>query len=306
MFGLNEKALLRQQVSRLNAENEILVKELNALKEMLENVETVRIQQASEIATQEKQFEALQQTNKRQLQQFEKIQQEHRQYRERQQGEISVLAQENAIIISQLHVIQEEFERQFLCQEDRNALSQKEINMLERRLIKVRVSLEAHRQKNNILENNLLKLEAELEISTTEQNRLKDESNKILEMVKRKGTDKKNLRISKKNRVTDSKHKEEGELDKGDKFLIIDSGLFDEKWYRTAYQDFLDSGMCPIEHYLAKGASIGLQPSLEFETTWYLEAYPDVAESGINPLIHYIRHGKEEGRTPTCGNDVSQ
>ncbi len=53
-----------------------------------------------------------------------------------------------------------------------------------------------------------------------------------------------------------------------------------------------------IEHYLAIGAGLGLNPHPLFNSIFYLETYPDVASAGINPLVHYILHGAFEGRFP--------
>lgn len=78
---------------------------------------------------------------------------------------------------------------------------------------------------------------------------------------------------------------------------IKESGLFDTQWYLAAYPDVAEAGADPIAHYLRYGAAEGRDPSPNFNTTFYLQKNPDVAEAKMNPLIHYIRFGREEGRS---------
>lgn len=77
---------------------------------------------------------------------------------------------------------------------------------------------------------------------------------------------------------------------------IINSGLFNEKWYCECYPEIVNSSLSAIEHYLEVGAKKGYNPSPIFDTNWYVNTYPDVAKSTINPLVHYIMHGQSEHR----------
>lgn len=117
---------------------------------------------------------------------------------------------------------------------------------------------------------------------------------------------------------------------------IVESGLFDERFYRESYPDLAASAMSsmPLLHFLLKGAAEGrnphplfdtrfylgqnpalsrdenplahfvrsgarekLDPHPSFSTARYLDSCPDVARSGLNPLVHYLRYGAAEGRT---------
>ncbi|MFM5576753.1 class I SAM-dependent methyltransferase [Aeromonas sp. 602200] len=78
--------------------------------------------------------------------------------------------------------------------------------------------------------------------------------------------------------------------------LIVNSGLFDESWYREHYPEVANSSLSALEHYLEVGAEQGYNPSPVFDTSWYINTYPDVAQSAINPLLHYIMHGQAEQR----------
>jgi FMN phosphatase YigB (HAD superfamily) len=77
---------------------------------------------------------------------------------------------------------------------------------------------------------------------------------------------------------------------------ISESGLFDEKWYRTTYPDVGESGMDPLEHYVAYGAKAGRAPGPLFDTADYLKRHIDVAGSGENPLRLFLEFGGQEQR----------
>ena len=81
-----------------------------------------------------------------------------------------------------------------------------------------------------------------------------------------------------------------------DKEIIKRSGLFDEEFYLSIYQDVKFNNINPIEHYLIFGWKEGRDPSLKFDTKFYLDYYADVRNAGINPLLHYIIYGRKEGR----------
>jgi GT2 family glycosyltransferase len=79
---------------------------------------------------------------------------------------------------------------------------------------------------------------------------------------------------------------------------IMQTGLFDAKFYRATYRDVREAGADPLVHFLRAGAREGRMPNPLFDTVFYLRTYPEVAETGINPLVHYIDHGAREGRNP--------
>ena len=81
--------------------------------------------------------------------------------------------------------------------------------------------------------------------------------------------------------------------------LLLDSGLFDARFYLSEYKDVADSGINPLVHYLTAGAREGRWPNLYFDTRFYLENNPDVLASGINPLLHYLNDGFRQGREPS-------
>jgi hypothetical protein len=80
--------------------------------------------------------------------------------------------------------------------------------------------------------------------------------------------------------------------------LIMQSGIFDAPYYSNQLHDNKVMPANAIEHYLAIGAGLGLNPHPLFNSGFYLQTYPDVASAGMNPLVHYILHGAREGRFP--------
>lgn len=79
---------------------------------------------------------------------------------------------------------------------------------------------------------------------------------------------------------------------------IMDSGLFDEAWYLSKYQDAGLVGLSPIQHFVRFGLMLKRDPGPSFATRLYMENYRDVEEAGMDPVLHYIRFGKAEGRRP--------
>ncbi|MBB4148595.1 hypothetical protein ACFSUK_15110 [Sphingobium scionense] len=77
---------------------------------------------------------------------------------------------------------------------------------------------------------------------------------------------------------------------------VNDSGIFDEAWYTSTYQDVAIVGLPPLYHFVQFGLMLKRDPGPDFDTQYYLENNADVAAAGADPVIHYIRHGKAEGR----------
>ena len=80
---------------------------------------------------------------------------------------------------------------------------------------------------------------------------------------------------------------------------VLDTGLFDERFYREAHPDVVLSGLEPVLHFALDGWKEGRRPNPHFDPAFYLEANRDVAASGENPLVHYATVGIFEGRAPS-------
>ncbi|MEA1052133.1 hypothetical protein U5801_20315 [Lamprobacter modestohalophilus] len=83
--------------------------------------------------------------------------------------------------------------------------------------------------------------------------------------------------------------------------IIRESGLFDESWYLSQYPDVADAGYDPIEHFVCHGVGDKRNPAPWFDTAFYLETHPDVSASIMNPLVHYHQFGKAEQRPTRRG-----
>jgi FkbM family methyltransferase len=79
---------------------------------------------------------------------------------------------------------------------------------------------------------------------------------------------------------------------------LVNSGLFDRKWYKDSYPDVGASRHEPVVHYVLFGAYEGRDPCKGFDTSYYLENNADIRNWGGNPLLHYIERGEKEGRWP--------
>ncbi len=84
---------------------------------------------------------------------------------------------------------------------------------------------------------------------------------------------------------------------------LVNSGLFDRKWYKDSYPDVGASRHEPVVHYVLFGAYEGRDPCKGFDTSYYLEHNTDVRNWGGNPLLHYIENGEREGRWPNGNFD---
>ncbi len=182
-------------------------------------------------------------------------------------AEFEDLKQENELLLSQLHQVQEELETIFLQKQ----------------------SLEQQRMNDNQLRMQMNQLQFQL----SSKERELEERNRTLAAIKESTS----WKFSAPVRFVAKKIKRgDGASIKAQIAMVKASGLFDEAWYLAQYPDVRKKKVDPVEHYLRFGAAEGRNPSPAFKTQDYLNINRDVAESGMNPLIHYIQFGREEGR----------
>lgn len=80
---------------------------------------------------------------------------------------------------------------------------------------------------------------------------------------------------------------------------LIASGLFDELYYKQAYEDLANADIDLYEHYIRFGYKEGRRPNPLFDGIWYLATNADVRDAGLPPLVHYALAGEREGRRPS-------
>ena len=76
--------------------------------------------------------------------------------------------------------------------------------------------------------------------------------------------------------------------------LLLNSDLFDSKYYLKENPDVAKAKANPILHYLQFGWKEGRNPSPLFNTNDYLSFRPDVLNADVCPLVHYEIFGKKE------------
>jgi GT2 family glycosyltransferase len=79
---------------------------------------------------------------------------------------------------------------------------------------------------------------------------------------------------------------------------IIESGLFDENWYREKGAVAEPGLEAAVRHYITAGVRSGREPHPLFDSGWYLAGNPDQASSGLTPLGHYVMAGRHRQASP--------
>jgi hypothetical protein len=245
-------------------------------------------------------------------------------------SELEAAAEENELLLLQLHQVQEELETVFLVKEDTN----KALTEAKSEAESLSVQLANASDKNKALEDERSAIKdqhSELESSNAE---LAEENELLLlqlhqvqEELETYFLENQELRRQASEPVADTiearssaveETKDPGKVSpatekpatvlgfwqryaerrriKEEIGLLMQSDLFDASWYLEINTDVAEAGMDPAEHYLRYGATEGRNPSPGFNTRDYLEVNDDVQEAGVNPLVHYLRYGKDERR----------
>ena len=71
--------------------------------------------------------------------------------------------------------------------------------------------------------------------------------------------------------------------------IIKKSGLFDERYYLTTYEDVRKADIDPIKHYIKYGWKEGRNPSAIFDTNKYIQENNISENSRYSPLFHQIK-----------------
>jgi hypothetical protein len=71
---------------------------------------------------------------------------------------------------------------------------------------------------------------------------------------------------------------------------------FDAAYYLAVNGDVAETGVDPLDHFLASGWREGRDPNAAFSVKDYLENYPDIAAADVNPFVHFLSAGRAEGR----------
>ncbi|XGA79228.1 hypothetical protein OR573_12045 [Halomonas sp. CH40] len=307
----NLKQEKEQQLSALQEENDMVIAELHRVQEALEktlNERNAANKKAEELAKLKPLHESTEKELKALKQQNQSEKDAHAQTRKKlaeTQTSMAGLQEENAMVIAELHRVQELLEsklyerdelvkqRDRLTHQHNVAVQQREsaLQQLERRLVQLQqlhtdkkaqqLDQEALKQRLERTQKQLNVLKSEFQQALHERDAwnqwLKSHAYRFITAT---------YRYSRAYRKTLRQQSS----------LINASSYFDAHWYQEQYPDLAEAKANPAEHYLKFGALEGRNPSPHFNTEFYITQYPDVATAGDNPLIHFLRHGQMERR----------
>ncbi len=84
------------------------------------------------------------------------------------------------------------------------------------------------------------------------------------------------------------------DIEKNEK-IILESGLFDKKFYLKKYAKELDDKTDLLQHWLRYGQNESKMPNSKFNTSFYKDMYINNKEKTWNPLTHFIKVGSKKG-----------
>ncbi len=201
------------------------------------------------------------------------------------------VGEENELILTHLHLIQEELERYYLRLADAERAKEGAGKAFDEANLEI-----------DALKFQLRSVQSELRAQLARAPDLSVVPSRVLvssavRRVANKLVPRRFVEYGRRRRA-ESRSRMELERDLGQ---VRQSRWFDAAWYLATYPDVRQAGKDAAEHYHVHGWKEGRKPGSEFDTNYYLAAYPDVREADSNPLLHFIRHGADEGRHPNSG-----
>jgi hypothetical protein len=235
-------------------------------EKQLQMAEKEKVEQKEQIERLQKQKDELNKLHDEQVKLTSRLKTELEQSQEENQALDAAkkeAAQENELLLLQLHQVQEELEEIFLRNQNlKQAYQRLETSPNKAAQDKESVIKKQRQRLTKLKKTIFLKISAPLRAMVRLFNTSIKERKKIKNQIK----------------------------------LLKSSGHFDEAWYLAANADVARQGADPVEHYVRHGAAEGRNPSPSFNTRRYLQINPDVAHAGMNPLVHFVKYGIAEGR----------
>ncbi|AGT11242.1 glycosyltransferase family protein [Paracoccus aminophilus] len=74
---------------------------------------------------------------------------------------------------------------------------------------------------------------------------------------------------------------------------IIESGLFDARWYMEQYPDVARTGLSALTHFVRFGMLLNRDPGATFSVRDYIFQNPTSANADVPPFLHYLREGRQ-------------
>lgn len=75
-----------------------------------------------------------------------------------------------------------------------------------------------------------------------------------------------------------------------DYLVIVNSNLFDERFYLLSYPDVRKADIDPLWHFVRWGWKEGRNPNADLSTRSYFHKFPYLLIENVNPLIHLIKN----------------
>jgi hypothetical protein len=79
------------------------------------------------------------------------------------------------------------------------------------------------------------------------------------------------------------------------KARVLDTGIFDSKWYLGTYKDIAEVGIDPLEHFVNKGVNEGRKPNANFDLKMFLKHHPEVEGAIIVPIELVLLAASKKG-----------
>lgn len=320
-----EHAGLQQQLDKAQQENDLLTTQLHQAQEELESQHEKNLGNEQAAQQQKAQIDTLIEKLKQLKIATHTLKNEHdRALAERQQLQQSkqIVKDENNLLISQLHQVQEELEVQYqkiLSGEQTAQQYKTQIDTLSEELKQIHSTAAALKQERDNIRQELQSQKINAEKQHQELASQKDENSRQHKQLKE--TQEEN------DLIIAQLHQVQEELER---YYFNNQALNQEK---QKLQQALDHTMLQLQqsqqrlNTLSKSVSwkitspiriLGklfrkatpelhslkqqlklLKRSDLFDADWYLKTYPDVATSGIDPYKHYLKFGAQEGRDPS-------
>ncbi|WP_217524765.1 hypothetical protein [Vibrio metschnikovii] len=314
----------QQQQQALLEENELVVTELHRVQEALETALQQYQQQMDKCSTLEQQLSASREQHTRLNEQYTTSQVALKTSDQQQQA----LAQENELVITELHRVQEALEDSL----QHNQQVMDKCNVLEQSLTEQKgqhsslseqyatsqFALQASEQQKFVLEQ-------KVSDATRQQKALEQENSMIIaELLRVQEThetlyyEKTTLQQKIELQVQQLKaHSakinsliKRQRLTKLELAQALASKTLLEKELTAHHASTLWKMTVPVRKFRQtpqrkRAAQLAQQKLLiefseYFDKEWYLAQYPDVIEDGVEPIEHYLRFGAQEGRNPSA------
>ncbi|MDF9436056.1 hypothetical protein M1C61_16325, partial [Chromohalobacter israelensis] len=310
---------MQQQQQSLNDENTLLLEQLHGVQEELEQYVLKEKTRQAELQQAEQRVSELEKTLQKQQAEHKAALGKHQQAEEestRRETEQAVKLQdmqqqqqslndENALLLEQLHGVQEELEQYLLKEQTRQAeLKQAEQRIskleetLQKRQAEHQTALDKHQQAEEESTRRETEQAAKLQDMQQQQQSLNDENALLLEQLHGVQEELEQFMLNGQALEHDlSRYRHEKQALTQE--LVAHQTI--EEWLRScaakAVKEATRSNRVSQKR-LARHKQL-LESSRFFDAEWYQVQYPDVANGSMDAAEHYLKHGVLEGRNPS-------